>query len=334
MIPKIYSSKYKDQEAVTIESDLIRAQLLPGIGAKIASLVYKPLNYEVLVQRPGKKYLIQPFDGDFVAGECSGIDDMFPTIDMCFYDRFPWEGIKMADHGEVWSLPWDFNSGQDNRLHFSVNGVRFPYRFEKWVSFSAPGILRTDYRLTNLSGFDLDYVWAVHPLFNLEEGVELVLPEGVDRVVRTFSLGSEVAQYGDECNWPVAVMADGTQRDFRWLRPKSAKQADKYFIKGKMPEGWCGLKFHHSNFSLAYSFPVDKVPFLGLLPNEGAWQDIYNIFLEPGTASFDRPDAARYRKEVSTLKAKAVFEWHLNLTLTEGTDFRSCDENGFLEVKK
>ena len=189
MIPEIYSSFYKDQKAVTIESEVIRAQFLPGIGAKIASLIYKPLNYELLVQRPGEKYLIQPFDGDFVAGECSGIDDMFPTIDMCFYDRFPWAGTKMADHGEVWSLPWDFNTSQENHLHFSVNGVRFPYRLEKWVSFTASRILRTDYSLTNLSGFDLDFVWAVHPLFNLEEGAELVLPAGITKVVRTFSIG-------------------------------------------------------------------------------------------------------------------------------------------------
>lgn len=330
----IFSSIYKDQKAITIESEIIRAQFLPEIGAKIASLIYKPLNYELLVQRPGEKYLLQPFDGDFVAGECSGIDDMFPTIDACYYDRFPWAGVKMADHGEVWGLPWVMDNHQKDRLHFSVHGVRFPYRLEKWVSFTAPGILRTDYRLTNLSGFDFDFVWAAHPLFILEEGVELVLPAGIKKVVRTFSLGSENAQYGDECNWPEAILPDGSPRDFRWLRPKSAKQADKYFIKGKMPEGWCGLKYHHSNFSLAYSFPVDKVPYLGVLPNEGGWQDLYNIFLEPGTASFDRPDAARQRNEVSTLKANAVFEWHLNLTLKPGTDFQGCDENGTLRKAK
>jgi hypothetical protein len=107
MAAKIYSSVYKDQPALTIESEAITARFLPTIGAKLASLVYKPLGYELLVQRPGEKYLLQPFDGDYVAGECSGMDDMFPTIDACYYDRYPWEGTKMADHGEVWSLAWD-----------------------------------------------------------------------------------------------------------------------------------------------------------------------------------------------------------------------------------
>ena len=145
MTPELYSSTYKDQRAVTFESALIRVQFLPEIGAKMASLVFKPLNYELLVQRPGEKYKIQPFDGDFVAAECSGIDDMFPTIDACYYDPFPWSGTKMADHGEVWSLPWQCEILENNRLFFSVHGVRFPYRLEKWISFTAPGILRTDY---------------------------------------------------------------------------------------------------------------------------------------------------------------------------------------------
>ena len=82
------------------------------------------------MQRPEPAYKLQPFDGDYVAGECSGLDDMFPTIDACYYDRFPWQGVKMADHGEVWSLAWEAQA-QGDCLHFGVNGVRFPYRLEE-----------------------------------------------------------------------------------------------------------------------------------------------------------------------------------------------------------
>lgn len=37
-----------------------------------------------------------------------------------------------------------------------------------------------------------------------------------------------------------------------------------------------------------------QVPYLGALTNEGGWQDLSSIFLEPFTTSFDRSDAARY----------------------------------------
>lgn len=323
----IYPSAYKDQRAITMESELVRVQFLPQVGAKMASLVNKPHNFELLVQRPGSNYSLQPFDGDYVAGECSGLDDMFPTIDVCYYDRFPWAGTKMADHGEVWSLPWE-EAEEGEQVHFSVYGVRFPYRLEKWIRFTGADILRLDYRLTNLSSFSFDFVWAAHPMFYLEEGAELVLPDGVERVVCTLDIPGKMGKYGDEFDWPICTLPDGTQRDFRWIRPKTTRDAYKYYIKGRMPEGWCGIKYHKSNFSLIESFPVERVPYLGILPNEGGWQDLYNIFLEPCTAPFDRPDAARYRGQVSTLQGGSVYEWHLNLILAEGTSFRQVNDGG------
>jgi galactose mutarotase-like enzyme len=326
----ISPSRYKDQDAITFETGSVRAQFLPHQGTKLASLVYKPLNYELLVQRPNPSYLLQPFDGDYVAGECSGLDDMFPTIDVCYSDRYPWAGTKMADHGEVWSLPWE-TSIQGERVYFSVYGVRFPYRLEKWIQFTSENILRIEYRVTNLSAFDFDCLWSAHPMFNLEEGAELVLPDGVEKIVCTMDMSAKLGAYGDEFPWPAASQPDGTNLDFRKMRPKSTGNAYKYFVKGKLPEGWCGIKYHQSNFSLVLSFPVERVPYLGVLPNEGGWQDLYNIFLEPCTSPFDRPDAARYRGQGMSLKAGAEYSWHLNLTLAGGTDFRRANEDGSLE---
>lgn len=317
---QVYESRYKDQLAVSIESEAMRAQFLPGIGAKLASLVYKPRDLELMVQRPGGQYLLQPFDGDYVAGECSGFDDMFPTIDACYYDRYPWQGVKMADHGEVWSLPWQLQI-EKNSLKFSVHGVRFPYRLEKRVSFREDAALRLDYRLANLSPFDLDFVWAAHIMINIEEGVELVLPDGVHTIVGTFDVTGRFGAYGDEYAWPTATLPDGGQRDLRHLRPRSAGDAYKYYVKGALPAGWCGLKYHRSDFSLALMFPVDQAPYLGVLPNEGGWRDEYMIFLEPCTAPFDRPDAARYRGQVSTVKALSTYEWYLDIRLAEGAEF-------------
>lgn len=329
MTAHIFPSTYKDQPAVTLESGSLRAQFLPGTGAKLASLVYKPRGFELLVQRPGGKYLLQPFDGDYVAGECSGFDDMFPTIDKCFYEAYPWQGTPLADHGEVWSLPWE-HAVDGERLHFAVHGVRFPYRLEKWVSFRAENILRIDYRVTNLCSFDFDFMWAGHPMIYLEEGARLALPPGVERLIATFSFSGQLGGYGNRLTWPRFTAPDGTERDLRELRPKSAGDAGKYFIEGKLPQGYCGLTFPQSNFSLFISFPVDKVPYLAILPNEGGWQDLYNIFIEPATAMLDRLDVARLHKQVSTVKANSTYDWHLNFTLAPGVGHQVANEDGEL----
>ena len=195
--------------------------------------------------------------------------------------------------------------------------------------FTAAHILHTKYILTNLSDFDFDFMWAAHTMINLEDDVELVLPQGVERVHSVSSAGS-IGRYGEEAMWPQFVAADGSLRDLSKLRPKSAGAVEKYFIKGKMPAGWCALKYHQSQFTMALSFPVETVPYLAVLPNEGGWRDIHNIFLEPATATFDRLDVARKRNEYSTVRAHSTYEWHLNITLTDQTDFQSVSDDGNL----
>src|SRR6266542_2444867 len=167
MMP-IYASQYKDQSAITLESERISAQFLPSIGSKMCSLVYKPLQRELMVQNPSEKYLRQPYDGHYESAECSGFDEMFPSIDTCFYENYPWQGTKIPDHGEVWNLKWD-HKVENEQLTMSTCGVRFPYKLEKVLSFTAPHILHTKYVLTNLSDFDFDFIWAAHTMIILED---------------------------------------------------------------------------------------------------------------------------------------------------------------------
>ncbi len=316
MSAKLYASQYKDQPAMTIASAAVVAQFLPGVGAKLASLIYRPANLELLVQRPAAAYRLAAYDGDYVLdGECSGLDDMFPSIDRCFYESYPWRGTPIPDHGEVWSLPWDCEIEED-RLHFTIYGVRFPYRLEKWISFRGEETLHSAYRLTNLSAFDFDFMWAAHPMFIMEENTQVRLPAGVAKAVTIFSLSGAFGRYGDEFAWPVATLADGRTLDLHRVRPKAARDAEKYFIKGRLPEGWCELTYPLSGATLRMDFPIEQVPYLAILSNPGGWQDLYNIFLEPATAPFDRPDVARLHGQCSTVKARSTYEWYLDISLS------------------
>jgi hypothetical protein len=318
---------YKDQPAVTIESEMISAQFLPTIGAKFCSLVYKPQNFELMVQRPAPKYLIAPYDGVYEEGECSGFDDMFPTIDRGLYGKFPWQDTMIPDHGEVWSLPWEMQVS-DNRLTFTCHGVRFPYQLEKQVFFLDSSRLRIEYSLKNLSAFDMDFLWAAHIMLNLEENVELVLPSSVERIVTTFNRSGILGSFGDTFDFPHARLTNGKQQDLRQMRPKSAQDAYKYYVDGKLSEGWCALNYRARGLLLALSFPTETVPYLGILPNEGGWHDLYNIFLEPATAAFDSLKNARERDTLSTIPANSVYKWYLNIALAPGASVSCVSEDG------
>lgn len=96
-----------------------------------------------------------------------------------------------------WSIPWAA-SVQDDQLHLATHGVRFPYRLEKWISFSSASTLHIAYRLTNLSAYAFDFIWAAHPMFVLEKGATLALPTGIGKVVTAFSASGRLGGYGGE----------------------------------------------------------------------------------------------------------------------------------------
>jgi hypothetical protein len=293
------------------------------VGTNLCSLVYKPLHKEIMVQRPGEHYRVAPYAGDYVEqGECAGMDDMFPTIDRCFYEQYPWQGTALPDHGEVWSIPWDYRLDGE-RMHFVTHGIRLPYQLEKSVSFADEQTLHMAYSLTNLSPFAMDFLWAAHPMFVLETGAELALPGDVTRIVTVLSRDGKMGRHGDEHAWPVAELVTGERRDLRRIQPKESGNFAKYYVKGPLSAGWCELTYPASNLTLRLDFPAEQVPYLGILPNEGAWQELYCMFLEPATASFDRPDVARLRGECSTVEANGRYEWFLNITISPGANASS-----------
>ena len=308
----ISHSRYKNKNSIVLQSAKIRAEFLPGQGGKMASLINRETGYEYLIQRPDEIYRDQPFDGTFVEGECSGYDDMFPTIDVCHYENDPWKGVKMADHGEVWALPWDCTEGHGT-LNMSVNGVRFPYKMEKTISFVSDDILRLDYSLSNLSSFDFEFLWAGHLMINIEEGTEVKVPDDCREAVTVLTNGE--GKFGDIINWPHFKDKDGNPYMGDVSRSKEALGFEKYYFNNRLAEGWCELKYPGNINKLKISFPVDTVPYLGILMNEGGWDDLYNIIIEPCTICYDRPDVARRYGQVSRVEAMGKYEWYVEIMI-------------------
>lgn len=305
-------SKYKNKKSVVLESSRIRAEFIPDPGGKMTSFINKETGYEYLVQRKNTIYREQPFDGVFVDGECSGYDDMFPTIDTCNYEDEPWAGIKMADHGEVWSLPWKYAVG-DLSLRMSVEGVRFPYKLEKNIYFKNENSIRLDYTLTNYSPYDIKFLWAGHLMINIEEGTIVKVPDDCKQVTTILTNGN--GKFGDIHNWPDFTDKDGKIYRADISRPKDSKGFEKYYFNNRLKNGWCQLVYPDNKNMLKVSFPVKTVPYLGILMNEGGWDGLYNIIIEPCTVCYDRPDVAQKYGQVCIVKGSGVYTWHIEIMI-------------------
>ena len=324
---KINETEYKGQKALTIESDVLKIQFLPENGAKISSLFYKPLEKECFVQREGDQFRKQPYDGVYLKADGAGFDDMFPNIDEYYYDKYPWKGTRLPDHGEVWFLPWDVEV-QKEKLYFKVNGIRLPYILEKWVSMPHKNTLRIEYKATNPTPFDMDFSWAGHVMLNTEEGAQIYLPDDLKNAYCTYAKSGFLANYGDEFSWPEAVAKDGS---------RATDDVLKYYFKNQLKEGWGAMRCPSDNSIVGISFPPSQVPYMALLHNEGGSHDIWGIddycfYFEPCTSAFDRPDIARLHGMDSVLKARSSYSWYLNISVTEGENVRKVTEDGIIMI--
>lgn len=304
---------YKNKNSLVLENDHIRAEFIPDPGGKMVSLIGKKTGYEFLVQRTGEHYRDQPFDGSYVDGECSGYDDMFPTIDVCTYENDPWKGVKMADHGEVWSLPWEYEVNRES-ICFTVKGVRFPYALQKCVTFPAVNRLRLSYTLTNPGAFDFEFLWAGHFMLNAEVGTRLEVPDDCIQAVSILS-NCDFRKYGDIIDWPQIKDRNGNLYRADIMRSPETKGFEKFYFRNRLTDGWCELQYPDRKNRLRVSFPVETVPYLGVLINEKGWDNLYNIFIEPCTVCYDRPDVARRYGQVSKIEPCGKYEWYIDLTI-------------------
>jgi len=306
---------YKDEESIVLENETLKASILPRWGSKIASLLYKPLEHELLWQNPSKDYRNTFYGDPYENGEASGFDEMFPTISRCFYENEPWSGTEMPDHGEVWSVPWEYELSE-NQVLLRIKGVRFPYLLQKKVSLEESAI-RLHYRVANLSEADFDYIWAAHPLFNTVEGMELIVPKGMTRIVNAVP-SKRLGTYGRIYGFPSAELEGGPSFDLSRVPKKYSADHQKYWFLGKVTEGWCILYDPERKLNIGMAWPADRVPYLGVWVNEGGWADQYNVAPEPATGAMDRVDFSRMWGMGSVLRAGDVKEWQLHLSLRQG----------------
>lgn len=322
----ITEGKYKDVRSVVLESAAICATILPDRGAKLASLIHKKTGREHMDQLPGEVFRKAAYGAPYDSGECSGFDDMFPTITECYCNVDPWGGIKMPDHGEVWSLPWKCAiSGSEVRL--SVHGVRFPYVLSKTIRLVRENTILFDYYVQNLSACDFPAMWAAHPLFTVTPGTRIILPDSARNIINTVA-GETLGEYGTRLDFPIARTATGREWDLSRVNPKERKYYFKYFFLDELREGFAILHDPRTQETAGLVWPVNEVPYLGMWVNEGAWGGMYHVAPEPCTAPFDRWDVARQWGRLPVIPAFGSQKWSLRMTVGLSQDPRRIELDG------
>jgi len=303
-------------KGLILENDKIRLVIIVDSGSKLASLIYKPTEQEFLWHNP-RMISPRPSYGDAYV-ECSGFDDCLPTIWPCKF-----KGMNIPDHGDLWSQPWSYKTLEESPEEVSVelhaNGKVFPYEATKRVTLTkGKSAVRLDYTIKNLSNKSFEFLYSAHAMLNINPYYEILLPEEVDQVRVFYTVNDRFGKIGNIISWPIAADKEGRKVDISKIGKPYVGYGDKLFTK-RIKKGWCTATNRERKESITFTWPPDKLPYIGIWINHNGWGDYYHAALEPCSGCPDALDLAVSEwKEYSVLPPKQKFEWYLEIAIEEG----------------
>lgn len=298
----MYVGRYKDRTAIVIEGASLIATVLPQDGGKLASLRVRSSGKELLAVKTGTEYNVLAYDGDYVSAECSGFDDMFPTVDPYTPEAGNYRGITYPDHGEACRLAYDATPFQKGVV-LRAKSRLFPITYQKTISAAEDGGIDIEYHISNHGEAPFDYLWAGHIMLQGENGIRVFTPFDKDTPTEMMFATRGIP----ESKLPLDRLIGYAP---------GAGAAYKFYYLSAMKEGCFGLSYPDGS-RLVFGLDPQKVPYLGIWFNNGEFQDLYSITPEPCTVPFDAPGRARQRGYASTIPVNGNFSFNLHISWKE-----------------
>lgn len=304
---------FLSHQAVILDNRLLRVVVLPELGGRIWSLVYKPLNREVVWQNPRIAPRRIQFGSAFDNFWCGGWEEMLPTAAPATVND-----EALPDHGEIWSLPWTPRTEQGtNSATLSLN-CRTPISnlaVEK--TFTLQGDeprLYLSYRIENCGATEVPFLFALHPAMAVSEDDRIDFPSMQFELDASFP--GSLAGMDTPLQWPVA-RRQGATADLRWVKPASSDEV--YFLYGHgHQEGWFAITDPAARFSSGFSFSPEVFRSCWLFATYGGWRGYHVVLPEPCTTYPQQLEVAMEQGRAATLAPGAVWQSTLTFLAQEG----------------
>lgn len=279
-----------NMDVYVLENEYLIVKILKDFGGKIASIYHKELDYEVLFQPTKNSYDIPKLGDAFSKYDTSGIDEMLPTIDECYY---PNSYKKLNDHGDIWAQKWRYEEDGD-ALISKVRCDSIKLDLERKIQLDQEEI-KIDYKLYNPTEQELHYLWAFHGLMNFDESTEL-----------EFFTDSEIEN---------VINDKAYEFDYLKLGEYPDGQSYKFYFKDEINDGRVNILHKDKNVSITYAYDTDINKYLGVWITKGGFKGEYNLAIEPSSGYYDSLELAYKNDKVSKIDSKETKEWKLNLEI-------------------
>ena len=324
----LQEEKYQGFDLLILNNGHIEVQIVPELGGKITSIQHLSTHREWLWRNPYLSPKQVAYGASFIESyDTGGLDECFPAVAGGEYPDAPWDGVIIPDHGELWCQPWNVtvveSSAKQIILTMGCHGVRFPYRFERTLTLSSEtSVLTLDYRVSNLTSFDMPFIWSIHPILNIEEGMHVVLPAGVETVRIDSVTNSFLGESGSQLQWPEAKRADRQSIDLSHVPANDFGQAYKLYTHLRKGNEQVETAIHDlsGEHSFIFRFWPNEITHVGLWMNYGGWsgcgsEHYFNLGLEPCIGGMDALPNAKNLDEYAVLPAKQTRDWMLELLI-------------------
>jgi galactose mutarotase-like enzyme len=264
----------------------VEIAVVPELGARIISVRNLRTEREWMWHpRRGRKLFRNPAGDDFANGPLIGVDECLPTIAPCM-----WKGRALPDHGEVWNCAWnvDRNAWSEGILRTFVDLNLSPLAFERVVELQDNEV-RLRYALTNYSGAPEAYLWAFHPLLDMQPGDQVRLPDSTRALL-------------NGANWVDDLDAEVPGRNAK-------------VFASPIVHGTAAIENGRTGDSLEFEWDPSENNTLGVWLTRGGWHGHHHLALEPTNGQPDDLAAAAAQHRCGTISPGASVQWEVVLRL-------------------
>jgi galactose mutarotase-like enzyme len=307
----------RENENVVLKSGDLSLTLLPHLGGKISSI---RIGDTELLQAPLMPYAPRTQTMAFDEADASGWDECLPSVAACKVALADGSSAQIPDHGDLWRVEWQREGAVAGTLRAECFSLPLAVVRSLAVSETRTSWkLQLRYTVTNSGNVGVPWSWAAHPLFAVEAGDRIVLPESIHTLRLEGSGGKRLGKNGETVSWPIAWLAAGGETDLSVAQSIDSGIGDKLFA-GPLgaTESWCALERPGAGLTIRVGFDSAATPYLGLWICYGGWPDRPGkkqmcVALEPATAPVD--SLAVTGPWSRTLAPGESFSWQMTVTI-------------------
>ena len=272
-------------KSYNIENSFLKTSILPKLGGRIDSLIFKPSNKEWVWKDSAKQNGSVSKYSNYDENWQGGWEELFPNDAI---ENFNWG--KGLDHGELWSTEWNVEYHDNNKLHLKTNSLDSGTKFEKTIE-----IFENKLRCEYFS----DIKFAEHFLFKLH----LAIPIEEKVVVNCDykSVHKVESNFGNIVNNKLnffTLTKDSGLYDFVYINMKNKNVTVN----------------DSENNSLKLSYGDRNLDYFWLFQSQGGWKNHNVLVLEP--ASNSRKDLRDAIAENKSLRGPMSFKCFYEVELT------------------